>query len=70
MPWRRVFSDWKNWEIYLNPNGDPGREDIRPDYEIGYLHQLEALLAQILQVSPDEALEKAIAESRISAQKV
>ena len=32
---------------WVNPNGDPGREDIRPDYEIGYLHQLEALLESL-----------------------
>ena len=29
---------------WVNPEGLPGREDIRPDYEIQYLHQLEALL--------------------------
>ena len=29
---------------WVNPNGKPGREDIRPDYEIQALHQLEALL--------------------------
>ena len=29
---------------WVNPTHAPGREDIRPDYEIEYLHQLEALL--------------------------
>jgi len=29
---------------WVNPEGLPCREDIRPDYEIQYLHQLEALL--------------------------
>ena len=29
---------------WVNPEGVPHREDIRPDYEIQYLHQLEALL--------------------------
>lgn len=29
---------------WVNPNHAPGREDIRPDYEIEGLHQLEALL--------------------------
>ncbi len=29
---------------WVNPGHAPGREDIRPDYEIEYLHQLESLL--------------------------
>ena len=29
---------------WVNPEGVPHREDIRPDYEIQYLHQLEGLL--------------------------
>ena len=29
---------------WVNPEGLPCREDIRPDYEIQYLHQLESLL--------------------------
>jgi len=29
---------------WVNPDGKPCREDIQPDYEIGALHQLEALL--------------------------
>ena len=29
---------------WVNPSHTPGREDIKPDYEIEYLHQLEALL--------------------------
>jgi len=29
---------------WVNPTHAPGREDIRPDYEIEYLHQLPALL--------------------------
>ena len=29
---------------WINPGHGPGREDIRPDYEIEYLHQLESLL--------------------------
>ncbi len=29
---------------WVNPTHAPGREDIKPDYEIEYLHQLEALL--------------------------
>jgi len=29
---------------WVNPHGKPCREDIQPDYEIGALHQLEALL--------------------------
>ena len=29
---------------WVNPEGLPCREDIRPDYEIQYLHQLEGLL--------------------------
>ena len=29
---------------WVNPNHSPGREDIRPDYEIEGLYQLEALL--------------------------
>ena len=29
---------------WVNPEGVPHREDIRPDYEIQYLYQLEALL--------------------------
>ncbi len=29
---------------WINPSHAPGREDIKPDYEIEYLHQLEALL--------------------------
>ena len=32
---------------WVNPDHLPCREDIRPDYEIEYLHQLEALLEQI-----------------------
>ena len=32
---------------WVNPEGLPGREDIRPDYEIQYLHQLEALLENL-----------------------
>ncbi len=32
---------------WVNPQGKPGREDIRPDYEIGALSQLEELLARI-----------------------
>ena len=29
---------------WVNPNHDPGREDIRPDYEIEALYQLEEIL--------------------------
>ncbi len=32
---------------WVNPNHLPGREDIRPDYEIEYLHQLDALLDRL-----------------------
>ena len=32
---------------WVNPTHAPGREDIRPDYEIEYLHQLEALLESL-----------------------
>ncbi len=32
---------------WVNPTGKPGREDIRPDYEIQSLSQLEALLETI-----------------------
>lgn len=32
---------------WVNPQGKPGRQDIRPDYEIQGLHQLEALLESI-----------------------
>lgn len=32
---------------WVNPQRKPGREDIRPDYEIQALHQLEALLESI-----------------------
>lgn len=32
---------------WVNPQGKPCREDIRPDYEIQALHQLEALLETI-----------------------
>ena len=31
---------------WINPTGKPAREDIQPDYEIQYLSQLEALLAE------------------------
>ena len=30
--------------VWVNPTHAPGRPDIVPDYEIEYLHQLEALL--------------------------
>ena len=29
---------------WVNPNHNPAREDIRPDYEIEGLHQLEDIL--------------------------
>ena len=32
---------------WVNPQGKPGREDIRPDYEIAALSQLEELLERI-----------------------
>ena len=32
---------------WVNPDGLPCPEDIRPDYEIEYLHQLEALLEKL-----------------------
>ena len=32
---------------WVNPTHAPGREDIKPDYEIEYLHQLEALLERL-----------------------
>ena len=32
---------------WVNPNRTPGREDIRPDYEIEALHQLPALLENL-----------------------
>ena len=32
---------------WVNPQGKSGRQDIRPDYEIQALHQLEALLESI-----------------------
>ena len=32
---------------WVNPNHTPGREDIRPDYEIEALHQLPALLENL-----------------------
>ena len=32
---------------WVNPTHAPGREDIKPDYEIEYLHQLEALLEDL-----------------------
>ena len=32
---------------WVNPTHAPGREDIRPDYEIEYLHQLEALMESL-----------------------
>ena len=32
---------------WVNPSHAPGREDIRPDYEIEGIHQLEALLEKI-----------------------
>lgn len=32
---------------WVNPEGLPCREDIRPDYEIQHLHQLEALLESL-----------------------
>ena len=32
---------------WVNPTHAPGREDIRPDYEIEYLHQLEDLLERL-----------------------
>ena len=32
---------------WVNPTHAPGREDIRPDYEIEYLHQLDALLESL-----------------------
>ena len=32
---------------WVNPAHAPGREDIRPDYEIEYLHQLPALLESL-----------------------
>ena len=32
---------------WVNPNHAPGREDIKPDYEIEHLHQLEALLESL-----------------------
>ena len=32
---------------WVNPDHLPGREDIRPDYEIEYLHQLEELLTNL-----------------------
>ena len=32
---------------WVNPNHAPGREDITPDYEIEYLHQLDALLESL-----------------------
>ena len=32
---------------WVNPNRAPGREDIKPDYEIEHLHQLEALLESL-----------------------
>ena len=32
---------------WVNPEGLPCREDIRPDYEIQYLHQLEDLLESL-----------------------
>ena len=32
---------------WVNPDHLPGREDIRPDYEIEYLHQLEELLTSL-----------------------
>lgn len=32
---------------WINPDHTPGREDIRPDYEIEYLHQLPALLESV-----------------------
>lgn len=33
---------------WVNPTGKPGREDIKPDYEIPSLSQLEALLDSLL----------------------
>ena len=32
---------------WVNPTHAPGREDIKPDYEIEYLHQLPALLESL-----------------------
>ena len=32
---------------WVNPTHAPGREDLRPDYEIEYLHQLDALLESL-----------------------
>ena len=32
---------------WVNPSHAPGRDDIRPDYEIEYLHQLESLLESL-----------------------
>ena len=32
---------------WVNPGGLPCPEDIKPDYQIGYLHQLEALLERL-----------------------
>ena len=32
---------------WVNPSHAPGREDIKPDYEIEYLHQLPALLESL-----------------------
>ena len=32
---------------WVNPDHLPGREDIKPDYEIEYLHQLESLLENL-----------------------
>ena len=32
---------------WVNPAGTPGREDIKPDYEIQSLSQLDALLSTI-----------------------
>jgi len=33
---------------WVNPEGKPGRADIKPDYEIRALHQLEALLETVI----------------------
>ena len=32
---------------WVNPSHAPGREDIKPDYEIEYLHQLPVLLESL-----------------------